>query len=117
MGKVFAGVLMNQAGDCKHYYGAHYRCCDNGRPLAAQEVEATHQRHSCGHEEEAEIGDEEVGGSLHVAWFDNAELKGHCEEQHPDDARRHRHSCGPDNEFAHGEKHKDDGKLKYNHFC
>ena len=77
---------MRVAGDGYYDERADHGGEDNREDFLAENAEASHQSHACGHEEKAEVAYEQVGDTVDLVEADDAGSEGSCEQQHAYDA-------------------------------
>ncbi len=80
--------------------GTCYRCCDNGEELGFYHVEIQHKCNAWRHEEEAEVGYQEVADGLDPFLLYDFCLQQECKQQHAYYAAGYRDACEPDNQLA-----------------
>ena len=102
---------MNPAGDNEHQQGTDEGSDYNRPELGGDDVEIKHQRYAGRYKEEAEVGNQEVGHTLHPVQFYPAQLQKQGEQQHSDDAGGLFDTGKINDQFTQGQASEEDGTL------
>ena len=95
----------------KHQHRADNGSYDNRQQLGLDEVEIEHEGYAWRHEEEAHIGDEEIGHPLHPLQLNGFHLQQDGQQHHPNDATWDGDTCQPHNQLTYSETRKDNEAL------
>ena len=104
---------MNPSGDYKHQQGADYGSGHYRPELGGDDIEVKHESYTGRYEEEAQVGNQEVGQSLHPLQLYPTQLQKKGEKQHPYDTGRQLNACQKNNQFTQSQTSEKDGALTY----
>ena len=79
---------MNPSGDYNHQQRADYGSGHYLPDLGGDDIEVKHESYTWGYEEEAQVGNQKVGPTLHPVQFNPTQFQEYGEQQHTDEAGR-----------------------------